>query len=197
MLSKLAEIAMLRREVKQPKADPMPRAAFLVLALALAACHNTGQTAATPENLGRELVAKTGPKPPVEGENICWADDVTPAIIETLTEQIQVAPEELGPKGEVIRAAVFETKTAQRIVQDRREVWFRAPCENILTLDFVASLQRALKARGLYTGALTGQLDEPTRRAVRRYQEPLGLNSERLSLAAARRLGIAAGDFEQ
>lgn len=176
----------------------MPRPALLVACLlTLAACQPNKMGGAAIDNLGRELVTKTGPKPPSEGDNICWADDVTPAIIETVTEQIQVTPEELGPEGEVIRAAVFETKTAQRIVQDRRDVWFRTPCDAVLTLDFVASLQRALKARGYYEGGLTGQLDPQTRRAIRLYQEPLGLDSERLSLAAARRLGIAAGDFNR
>ena len=108
-----------------------------------------------------------------------------------------VQPEERGTDGDIIHAAVFESKTAQRIVQDRRDVWFRAPCVDVMTVDFVASLQRALKARGYYTGDLTGQLDSQTRRAIRQYQEPLGLNSERLSLAAARRLGIAEGDFDK
>lgn len=177
----------------------MPRLAVcMILALALAGCQ-PGAPAGTRagDDLSRELVRKTSPKPPSEGKNICWADDVTPAIIETVTEQVLVQPEGLGPKGDVIQPAIFETKTAQRIVQDRRDVWFRTPCEAVLTVDFVASLQRALKARGYYSDTLTGQLDAQTRRAIRQYQEPLGLNSERLSLAAARRLGIAEGDFDR
>jgi hypothetical protein len=39
-------------------------------------------------------------------------------------------------------------------------------------------------------------LDAPTRRALRQFQEPLGLDSERLSLAAAQRLGISATEFK-
>lgn len=188
--------AMLRTTGNRTKAGPMIRPAPIFLALVLAGCQPGASNDPTkPDSLSRELVTKTGPKPPSEGQNICWADDMIPAIIETVTEQVQVQPEEQGPNGEILRAAVFETKTAQRIVQDRRDVWFRAPCEAVLTLDFVASLQRALKARGFYTGALTGQLDPPTRHAIRLFQEPLGLASERLSLAAARRLGIAAGEF--
>ena len=177
----------------------MPRPAVcMILAFALAGCQ-PGPVAGTrqADDLSRELVRKTGTKPPSEGKNICWADDVTPAIIETVTEQVLVRPELRGAEGDVVQPAIFETKTAQRIVQDRRDVWFRTPCEAALTVDFVASLQRALKARGYYTDTLTGQLDAQTRRAIRQYQEPLGLNSERLSLAAARRLGIAAGDFDR
>ena len=177
----------------------MPRlAVFVILALALAGCQpGLPKAARQANNLSRELIRKTGPKPPSEGENICWTDDVIPAIIETVTEQVLVQPEQRSVDDEVIGAAVFETKTAQRIVQDRRDVWFRSPCEDVLTVDFVASLQRALKARGYYTDDLTGQLDVQTRHAIRQYQEPLGLNSERLSLAAARRLGIAEGDFKR
>jgi hypothetical protein len=169
---------------------------FLLLALALAGCQ-PGLKAGPPQSdsLARELVTKTGPKPPSTADGACWADDVTPAILETVTEQVQARPEERAPDGTVTRAAVYESRAAQRIVQDRRAVWFRTPCEAVLTLDYVASLQRALKARGFYTGKVTGQLDAPTRRATRLYQEPLGLNSERLSLAAARRLGLSAGDF--
>jgi hypothetical protein len=195
-----------RNTQTRSKAGPMPRPALLILVLALAGCQPANQPADQPpdqpaglrqsDDLSRELVRKTGAKPPSDGKTVCWADDVTPAIIETVTEQVQVQPEVLGPDGAVVRAAVFESKSAQRIVQDRRDVWFRTPCAAVLTLDFVASLQRALKARGFYTEALTGQLDAPTRRAIRLYQAPLGLDSERLSLAAARRLGIAAGEFQ-
>ncbi|RUS63262.1 peptidoglycan-binding protein [Pseudorhodobacter sp. E13] len=176
----------------------MPRsaAAFLFFVLALAGCQpGVPAPPPLPDSLRAELVTKTSDTPPSEGKSICWADDTMPAIIETVTEQVLVRPEQRNPEGELISAAVFRTETAQRIVQDRREVWFRTPCPELLTLDLTASLQRALKARGFYRGDLTGQFDAQTRRAIRQYQEPLGLDSERLSLAAARRLGVVAGEF--
>ncbi len=176
----------------------MPRSAtaILILVLALAGCQPNGtRPPQQPESLRMALVPKTGNTPPSSGKNICWAEDTTPAIIETVTEQVLVQPERRGPDGALISAAVFRIETAQRIVQDRQEVWFRTPCPDLLTLDLTASLQRALKARGFYTGDLTGQFDAQTRRAIRLYQEPLGLDSERLSLAAARRLGVVAGEF--
>jgi hypothetical protein len=178
----------------------MHRAAtsLLILALFLSGCQSSGPRAPVQAgSLQAELVTKTTNAPPTEGKNVCWVDDVTPAIIETVTEQVLVRPESRGPDGRLISAAAFRTETAQRIVQDRRNVWFRAPCPDQITLDFVASLQRALKARGYYTGDLTGQLDVQTRRATRLYQEPLGINSERLSLATARRLGLVAGEFSK
>jgi len=60
----------------------------------------------------------------------------------------------------------------------------------VLTPDFVASLQRALAARGIYAGVVNGQMDAPTRRAIRRYQKPKGPDSDVLSLATAQELGL-------
>jgi len=177
---------------------PMHRLALsLLLAFALTGCQSRlSATPALQDSLKAELVSKRGTTPPSTGQDICWANDVTPAIIETVTEQVLLHPEERGADGRVLKAAVFQTEASQRIVQDRRAVWFRTPCPEALTLDFVASLQRALKARGYYRGDLTGQLDAPTRLAIRQFQEPLGLDSERLSLAAAQRLGLSATEFK-
>ncbi len=79
-------------------------------------------------------------------------------------------------------------------MEERGTVWFRAPCASEMTVDFVASVQRALKARGFYRLPLTGVLDAPTRDAIRRYQRARGLDSDHLSLAAARDLGLLAAD---
>lgn len=69
---------------------------------------------------------------------------------------------------------------------------FEIPCADDLPADFTASLQRALSARALYSGAITGKMDANTRAAVRRYQQPDGIDSGTLSLAAARKLGLIA-----
>lgn len=84
------------------------------------------------------------------------------------------------------------SETAQTGSTAPRIKWFETPCAADLDPDFAASLQRALKARGLYSGAITGRMDEATRAAIRRYQQPHGLDSGTLSLAAARRLGLVA-----
>lgn len=142
------------------------------------------------QDLRRELV-RLDPGPPPAEEGICWEGDITPAVIETVTEQVQVAPETLAPDGSVAEPAIYRTETRQRIAQEREVVWFRAPCDSELTVDFVASLQRALKARGYLDGLPTGQMDAATSEAVRRYQAEQGLDSPRLSLAAARQLGLS------
>lgn len=134
-----------------------------------------------------------GPPPAKAGE--CWASAVTPAVIETVTEQVVVTPETRDASGAVVAPASFQTKTHQRMVQDRETVWFRAPCPTEMTVQFVASLQRALKARGLYLLPVTGALDEDTAEAIRRFQAERGLDSPVLSLGAARDLGLINADL--
>ena len=120
---------------------------------------------------------------------------MTPAVIETVTEQVQVTPEVRDADGRVTTPAAFRTVTQQKMVQDREEIWFRAPCESDISVAFTATLQRALKARGLYRDAVTGTLTPATTGAIRRFQAERGLDSPHLSLAAARELGLIAGDF--
>ncbi|WP_136634791.1 peptidoglycan-binding domain-containing protein [Pseudooceanicola onchidii] len=132
--------------------------------------------------------------PPGSPPGACWGQEGSPAILETVTEQILLQPAQVRSDGTVEIPAVYKTETQQRIVQERRELWFRTPCPDELTFDFVASLQRSLMARGLYAGQINGRMDRLTRRAVRNYQAPLGLDSGILSLAAARKLGLAVVD---
>lgn len=163
-------------------------------ALVLAACQQTEGMPAAPTraDLSAELVRLTTAGPPTGPKGACWQSDVTPLVIETVSEQVMIADARRDDKGVVTRPAAFRTDTHQRIVQERERIWFRSPCPSDLTVDFIASLQRALKARGLYLLPLTGALDAPTQSAVQRYQAQRGLDSPRLSLAAARELGLIA-----
>lgn len=83
-------------------------------------------------------------------------------MIETVTEQVIVSPEMRDAAGQITAPATFRSKTAQRMVQDRLDVWFRAPCPDQMDVAFIASLQRALKARGLLGAAISGSYDAPT-----------------------------------
>jgi hypothetical protein len=162
---------------------------------ALAACGGPSMPEAPARaDLGREAVRLSQPGPPDGPEGACWAADVAPLVIETVTEQKQVTPEQRAPDGTILSPAGFRTVTQQNIVQERAEIWFRTPCPAEMTVAFVASLQRALKARGLYLAPVTGEIDETTARAVRRYQAERGLDSATLSLAAAREMGLLAAD---
>ncbi|WP_102224999.1 peptidoglycan-binding domain-containing protein [Acidimangrovimonas sediminis] len=131
-------------------------------------------------SLASEIVTRTEPGPPSTVPGECWTHTTLPAVIQTTTEHVETAP------------GVFSTVSHQQIVRQRRKVWFRSPCPAQMTPEFIASLQRALKARGLYTLPLTGRMDAPTRKAVGRYQSSLGLDSDILSTGAARQLGLEA-----
>jgi len=164
-------------------------------ALALTACQSAYAPAAPAHaDLRAELVLRSEPGPPPGPDGLCWGTDVTPAVIETVTDQEEVEPATFAEGGTMLTPASYRSVTHQKIVQDRAEVWFRAPCPAMMTADFIATLQRALKARGLYRLALTGVMDAPTRDAIRRFQAPLGFDSPVLTLAAARDLGLVAAD---
>lgn len=89
------------------------------------------------------------------------------------------------------------TEARQASAGEHRTTRFETPCPKDLPADFVPSLQRALAARDLYSGAVTGRMDAATRAAIRRYQTPEGPDSGTLSLAAARRLGLVAVELPE
>ncbi|WP_054004659.1 peptidoglycan-binding domain-containing protein [Cypionkella psychrotolerans] len=167
-------------------------------AVILAGCtQQVSVTAPVVGNLGIDLVRlKEGERPP-HTEGACWAKDTTPAVIETTTEQLVVTDEQRDALGKVTSPATYQTKTHQRLLQDHEEVWFRAPCPQDMTVNFVATLQRALKARGLYMAPVTGVMDATTAEAIRQFQADRGLDSPELSLSAAKELGIIATDVSK
>ena len=165
----------------------------LISALALTglcACGDpVGEIAALAEP---EVTRQVQIAPPGAAPGTCWGKQVTPAVIETITNQIMVQPAQVRADGTVLSPAIFKTETMQQIVKERRETWFQTPCAEQMTPEFVSSVQRALAARYLYRGPISGEMDARTRAAVRKYQEPQGLDSGILSLAAARKMGLIA-----
>lgn len=160
--------------------------------LCLAACATGSPEApATLRRLDAEIVRLPMDKgPPATPADACWGQEVAPAVIETVTEQVQVAPAKVDATGTVIRPASYRSTSRQKIVQERAELWFPIPCMKEFPPDFVASLQRALSVRGYYGGPVTGTFDSATAQAVRRFQTSRGLNSAQLSRGAARELGL-------
>ncbi len=166
---------------------------------ALGACTSVGgddvfSAAINPFSVDVEVSRGVGP--PNADPNACYGREVTPAVIETVTEQIMLQPPQIASDGRVLEPGVYVTETQQRIVEERRELWFETPCQADRDPVFIASLQRALAARGLYRGMPSGAMDRRTQRAIRNYQAPQGLDSNILSLAAARQLGLAIWDPE-
>ena len=165
---------------------------FIGTLLLVAGCARPAVAPPEQALLSAELVhLPEGSQPPPE-PGVCWAKDTTPAVIETVTEQVLVTPEQRDANGNITTPASYQTKTHQRLVQDHAEVWFRTLCPEEFTVGFVASLQRALKARGLYLAPVTGGMDATTAEAIRRFQSGLGLDSPTLSRTAATELGLVA-----
>ncbi|MGB3407192.1 MAG: peptidoglycan-binding domain-containing protein [Jannaschia sp.] len=130
-----------------------------------------------------------GPIDPIPGA--CYARGVTPAVLETVTSQVQEASETRAPDGTVLSPARFRTVTSTRIVEPRGENWFQTPCAlRDRDADFVAQVQRALQVRGFYAGEINGFYDVPTRAAVQAFQNLRGLESGTLSTDSAKVLGL-------
>jgi hypothetical protein len=85
------------------------------------------------------------------------------------------------------RYVAAETESPPRMII---ETAFRVPCIEQITPYFIATLQRALAARGHYNGPITGLSDTATVRAVQDFQKLNGFNSPILTLETAQRLGL-------
>lgn len=159
-----------------------------ILGVILAACSTAyGPPAPNHETI---LITKPGEGPPDARPGACYGKDVTQARVEVVTEQQMVEPAQFGENGTIIKPATYRSTTHQTIVEPRKEFFFEVPCADRFDVEFVTSLQRALKARGFYRGRLSGVMDERTRRAIRKFQIPNGLNSDILTMDTARQLGL-------
>ena len=99
-------------------------------------------------------------------------------------------PETRAADGRVLNPTIFNNEAQRvRITSDDIQQ-FETVCPPTYTLNFVASLQRALLARGEFTGAITRLMDEPTSTAIQLYQERRGLNGSILALQTAQILGL-------
>ncbi|MDF1728943.1 MAG: peptidoglycan-binding domain-containing protein [Sulfitobacter sp.] len=158
--------------------------------LGLAACDGAGLVSRAPA-LEPGVFAPTRDGPADAPPGTCWGRTVSPAVIQTVTEQIQVKPARTNPDGTIAELPVFRSETHQQIVTPRVDSWFETPCEEARTPEFLSSLQRALQARGLYAGPVSGTLTEETRAAVQQYQRTNGgPDSPVLALETARALGL-------
>jgi len=160
--------------------------AALLGAMVLSACLQDQTVSQSGVILGNGLA------PPGAPSGTCWAKIPTPAVIETVTEQILVTPARMNADGTLASLPVYREESRQQIVTPRTDRWFEIPCPPDFTVEFVSTLQRALSARGLYSGPITGNMDAATRRAVLAVQTAAGLPSDVLSIETARELGIVA-----
>ena len=153
------------------------------------------------------LTACGGPDPAVapleppriesDAEGRCHGQAITPAVIETETVQELDTAEVRDAEGRLVTPATYRSVVRQRIRRERQVVRFETLCPPAYTPAFVASLQRALATRGYYDGPANGVMDAALGRAVQDFQRADGPDSDLLSLASARRLGLVALSRDQ
>lgn len=158
-------------------------AALAVIGAALAAC--------TPLE-GPTLPSLADAAITYDAQGRCYGRDIAPAVIQTVTVQEVEKPAVTAPDGAILSPATYRSHIRQEILRERGEVQFETICPPMFTAEFVESLQRALAARGYYTGPVHGELDRATGRAVQDFQRVDGPDSPLLSIAAARKLGLIA-----
>ncbi|SMX43600.1 peptidoglycan-binding domain-containing protein [Maliponia aquimaris] len=149
--------------------------------------------------VSRDALDLDAPPPLAEqmADGTCRARDTVPAVYEHVMGEVQVVQAEIAEDGTVVRPPIYRKAPVPRVVRERGEVTFEAPCPDQMTPEFIASVQRALAARGHFAGNVTGALDAPTAAAIRRYQSERGLESAQLSLETARALGLIAVDLSK
>lgn len=171
------------------------RIASLVVATTLAACAPTPEPAAQLDLGDEVIITDFALAPPDARPDACYGRDVTPAVIEHATERVLVSEAEIGPAGNVLAPPQYEERSTQKLVTGHEPIFFETPCPPRWTPNFIASIQRALKTRGVYSGPVSGTLDAQTRAAIRAFQLERGLNSAILSTDSARALGLVEVDL--
>ena len=160
-------------------------ASGIMLLAACAVPQDTTSTTAPPT-----LPASPTDRPADAPSGTCWGSTITPAVIQTTTERILIAPADISAEGTIRAPARYQNEDRQTIVRPRQTKWHEIVCTDSMTPAFLASLQRALSARGFHQGDITGQLDTPTKDAIALYQTEQNLPGYDLTVEAAQRLGL-------
>ena len=158
---------------------------YVIALLTLGAC------TPVPNNQSKIMLIDMG-QIEIQIDGRCFAKDMSPALIETVTTQHIISPEIRNVANIVTKSATFQTITRQKIINERTSIRFETVCPQYYTTNFVMTLQRALKARGVYTGTISGILDLQTSEAIQRFQRMDELDTPIMSLKTAQYLGIIA-----
>jgi peptidoglycan hydrolase-like protein with peptidoglycan-binding domain len=105
-----------------------------------------------------------------------------------------VQPEKRNTAGQLVSPAQYETTRTQTITKTRSVTKIDAVCPEDMTPEFIASLQRAFQARGLFSSTITGSIDTSTRRAILNFQTVRGVASATVMNATAQELGLVVID---
>jgi len=123
-----------------------------------------------------------------------YFEKITPAEIFTQIKTRLVQPEKRNTAGQLVLPAQYETIRTLTITKPRSVTKIDAVCPEDLTLEFIASLQRAFQARGLFFSTITGAMDTPTQRAILNFQTARGVESATVMKATAQELGLVVFD---
>lgn len=135
-------------------------------------------------------------KPPANMPGVCWGHIPGPQITEIVSDIVLATPAVTDEFGRETSPAIYRKVTRPQTFNEGDGRWFTRTCDTTMTPEFIMTLQRALQARGHYRGAITGEMDARTRRAIQTYQTPQGLDSAILSQSAAQQLGLIAVELD-
>ena len=124
----------------------------------------------------------------------CYFEKITPAEISTQVKTRLVQPEKHNTAGQLVLPEQYETIRTQTITKPRSVTKIDAVCPEDLTPKFIASLQRAFQAHGVFFSTITGAMDTPTRRAILNFQTARGVESATVMKATAQELGLVVFD---
>ena len=156
--------------------------------LALAACEAPVPT--TPTN-APEVLIDLG-ELETDGNGRCFARDAAPTEVRIVEETVIVVPEKRDNLGRITQPAVVRSQDGPQTFRIGDGKRFETLCPQEYTAQFVASLQRAMKARGAYDGPITSAYDAATSQAVRAFQLSSGIDSPLLRRRTALELGLTA-----
>lgn len=124
----------------------------------------------------------------------CFAFSAPLMEPQIIVERVVSAPETTDENGNVLTAAVYRDEEREILVPVGEPERFEVICPQNLSQSFVATVQRALLARGYYVGSVNGLMDQQTRNAILSYQKDQGLRSPNLGVETAIGLGLVSAE---
>lgn len=155
-----------------------------------AACGPVSDTSRPPPETSLDGPDTDATAPENAPPGTCWAKTVSPAVIETTTKRVLISPADVSEDGTIRAPARYRNEDSQRVVTPRQVTWTETLCPEEFTPAFTSDLQRALSARGFYTGPVTGRLGDATMDAVEAYQASQGIQARDLTREGAEKLGL-------
>ena len=128
----------------------------------------------------------------VGADGRCTTRALGPSVTRVVTELVEAEPAVVAPDGTEVRPAIFRNVTRPVTTREGEGAPFETLCPQAYSETLVATLQRALIVRRLYTGPVTGTYDAATRAAVQAFQKPQGIDSPLLATRTAQDLGLLA-----